>query len=106
MNKWHCDKSNLDIVIDEAINKKIRIGANCCSDPEIHIYCHRFTDRDGSAWGWCSRCGSYSHLFLRLPIEWKNLDSIQTQNLVARPDYLEREKDQIDKHLDDYLVLG
>ena len=70
-----------------------------CGEKDAHIYIHRhsFESQRGGLWLWCSSCRHSSHSSYRTPLWWKNLNSINTDKLVSLPDYLEANKNAVDK---------
>ena len=68
-----------------------------CGKRDGHIYMHEYAGSGrGGLWLWCSVCHHSSHSSYRIPFWWKNLEIIDESRLVSNPDYLERNKTDID----------
>ena len=98
----------LDEVAVTALSEKKLLPAKCCHDPEVHIHAHSddFWKKRGrgSAWIWCSKCGTFSHLDgVPLSPDWANNSNVDFSQVCAVPEYLETVKDAVDKHLEDFL---
>lgn len=94
-------------LLEVADKKKFRVPFKCpvCGDESAHVFFYKFDAEDtaGPAWSWCSRCNSYSHVRYRIPEWWKNLCSLDEDELCSTPEYLEKNKTIIDSHLDSII---
>lgn len=101
--EWKDDATNLDTVAIRAMMMGAKTEPKCCSKSNVHIYCHRYTDKRGSVWAWCSNCGSFTHLD-GLPINkaWVNCDDIDYHKLTAVPKYLDSVAGIVDTHFEEY----
>ena len=74
-----------------------------CGSSEKHVFFYRFDedDSDGGVWMWCSKCHSYTHAHSVVPKIWKNPVFIDEEKLDDTIDYLEANKDKIDKWIEE-----
>lgn len=114
---WHDEYGNriwmiadVNFLDKDKIENKQYFPVICpdCGNKEGHIYEHRYEPgKDtGGMWVWCSVCHSYGHSRARLPKWWKNPDFIEFGKLCHQPDYLEENKDYIDKWVNSLLLSG
>lgn len=74
----------------------------CCDKKTGHIFFYRHRDENyGSAWAWCSECQEFSHSRFQIPSWWKNMESINLEDLHGCPDNL----DNIHESIDDWINI-
>ncbi|MBR6027967.1 MAG: hypothetical protein IKP40_02680 [Clostridia bacterium] len=100
--------SLLDSIAVAVLRDKELLSAACCDKPEIHIHAHSigfWKERGrGSAWIWCSHCGTFSHLDgIPISSDWENNPDVDFSQVCAVPVYLETVKDAVDQHLKEFL---
>ena len=105
---WHDDSGVLDQVAIVALSNKELLPSACCNHPKIHIHAHsagRWKEKGrGSAWIWCSHCGTFSHLDgIQISSDWENNPDVDSDQVSAVPIYLETVKDAVDKHMKAFL---
>lgn len=77
-----------------------------CGEKEGHLfyYDHYTSLNKGAKWIWCSSCQKCSHSYALIPVWWKNPNFIDPDKLASVPDYLEENKNSIDKWLNDLMI--
>lgn len=96
---WKDDDKIMNMLdnIEVKENKQFPVLCPICGKKEGHLYFHRYENEiAGGMWTWCSACKHSTHSRFRLPDWWKNLETIDCQKLASLPDYLEKNKDDID----------
>ena len=100
---WNDSRDEImDIIEGVEDNKEPQIPFICpiCNTSNAHIYMHRWENKRGTIWIWCSHCKSCTHASrLRLPDWWENSEFIDVSELTSHPVFLEPKADLIDKHL-------
>ena len=98
---WQEDNDKILKIIDCFYDKNKLFPVNCpiCAkkDGHIYLYRHNINSHSGGLWLWCSACHHSSHSRYSLPIWWNNLNTLDTSKLSSFPDYLEENKNDIDK---------
>lgn len=102
---WNDDNDKIMELLKKYIAKDAAIFpmmCPVCEEKHGHIYMHRWkegVDR-GASWAWCSSCRVCSHCTISIPKWWENNEKIKVEYLAAHPDYLEKMKEMIDKHVE------
>lgn len=98
---WRENDDKILKILDDLYAKNECFPVNCpiCGRKDGHIYLHKHNEsrQRGGLWLWCSACHHTSHSSYRLPLWWENLKVLDTAKLVGFPDYLEKNKNDIDK---------
>lgn len=102
--QWHDDKTNLAEVAYAALCNHKTVAAKCCDASSIHVYGHKYSERRGSAWVWCSKCGAFAHID-GIPIDsnWKNSAKVEFSKLTGIPFYLRSIQEDVDQHFEKYM---
>ena len=74
-----------------------------CGEKAGHIFMHRYNERRGGIWIWCSACRSFSHMSGILPDWWENMHGIEKSRLEAVPRYPDERNNDIDEWVNTLL---
>lgn len=99
---WQDNNDKIMDILDniEASNKKyFPVVCSICRKRDGHLYFHKNREEDelGSMWVWCSACYHFAHVMCRLPKWWENLEEVDKKNLTSYPNYLKKNKTNIDE---------
>ncbi len=99
---WEDNDNKIMSILDGVeMKEKKQFPINCpiCGEKQGHLYFHKYADNEsiGGVWTWCSACKHCAHARYRLPEWWKNLEVIDFHKLASCPDYLEKNKVNIDE---------
>ena len=85
-------------IFDTAEKPNSVFPAECpvCKEQCAHICMHRYDDKHGGVWLWCSNCKSFMHMSGIIPDWWKNCEAVDRGQLEASPEYLDSMVDIID----------
>ncbi|MCI9354559.1 MAG: hypothetical protein HFE58_07120 [Firmicutes bacterium] len=98
---WKDDNDKImDLLYDIQTQNIKSFPAICpiCGEKQAHLYFYRYAENTnkGGGWVWCSKCKHYAHFLIKIPEYWENFSKIKFEKLAAYPDYIEKEKNNID----------
>lgn len=98
---WSDERDEIMKLLEDTQEKFPR-KCPCCDKKSGHIFFYRHRDENyGSAWAWCSECQEFSHSRFQIPSWWKNMESINLEDLHGCPDNL----DNIHESIDDWINI-
>lgn len=107
---WIDDNDKIMNILDNVESKNLaHFPAICpiCGKKAAHLYFHKYADDNdkGGMWVWCSSCNHSAHTMFRIPKWWVNLNLIKFEELSSYPDFLEKNKKEIDHWINELLHL-
>ena len=98
------DERDLIMKLLEDSDERFPRKCPCCGKINAHLFFYRHREeKAGSAWVWCSKCKEYSHSRFFIPDWWRNMNSIEVEDLHACPDNLDEKQDEIDDWVNELL---
>ena len=89
---WTDDNDKIMEIYDLALIPDTVFPVKCpiCGSSTGHIYIHRFDEKHGGIWVWCSKCHSFGHISGIIPDWWNNLEGVDENSLESEPEYLDK----------------
>ncbi len=102
---WNDSNDKIMEIMDGLNSKESVFPIHCpiCGKREGHLYIHRYDERHGGIWLWCSCCHSFSHLSGIIPDWVENMPNIENSRLEATPEYLDERKTAVDNWVNTLL---
>ena len=102
---WNDSNDKIMEIMDRLESRDSAFPVQCpiCGEQAGHLYIHRFDERHGGIWIWCSNCHAYSHMSGIIPDWWQNMSGIEEDKLEAEPQYLDENNSAIDEWVNNLL---
>lgn len=95
---WTDDNDKIMEIYNLALIPETVFPVKCpiCGSSTGHIYIHRFDEKHGGIWVWCSECHSFGHMSGIIPDWWNNNDGVDENSLESEPYYLDKYAAMVD----------